>query len=84
MNAYLHDALCQLGLYWCGALLTFCVLFLLRERFGNLLKRVFVGVMQELSEMIMTAQKRRERRRDARKYQTSNIIGTTGYRIITR
>jgi hypothetical protein len=58
----------------CGTMLAVCALLVLGESFG--------GVVEILDRAILSAQKRREKRRTA--FRVESIPGTNGYRIRTR
>jgi hypothetical protein len=72
MNPYLHDALCEIGIYWCLLITAPVFISLLISGLDKLLSRILIHA------------ERRKRRQHGFVMTADNIPGTNGYRIRTR
>lgn len=72
MNPYLHNALCELMMYWCIIITAPGLIYLALCGVDKLRNRVQVNA------------DRRKRRRNGFVLYSDNIPGTNGYRVRTR
>ena len=84
VSEFMHEALCQIGLIWCGMMVLPGLLYIFWKAIKTPCKRFMYWGIWKLDRAMKKAETSRIRREKAFKLYAEPINGTNGYRIKTR